>query len=124
MRLIDGDELVNKLRCAFCETCPSLCHYPNHDSECAVSKVFHIIDYALPFPPYRAWVSCKDMLPEEGVKVLTLDKFGHIKDRELRYPMFGGSTAYFRPDGLLPGRDVTHWMQMLEMPEKGGKDDG
>lgn len=42
--------------------------------------------------------------------VLVLDKFGHINDRALR--TFRDGTRLFRPDGLKPGTDVTHWMPL------------
>lgn len=62
------------------------------------------------------WISVKDRLPEVGERVLTLDKWGHIHDRIL-YQSVDGS-FFFRPDGLKPGIDVTHWRSMPELPEK------
>ena len=61
------------------------------------------------------WISVKDRLPEVGERVLTLDKWGHIHDRML-YQSVDGFIS-FRPDGLKPGIDVTHWMQLPEPPE-------
>lgn len=61
------------------------------------------------------WISVKDRLPEVGERVLTLDKWGHIHDRML-YQFVDGFIS-FRPDGLKPGIDVTHWMQLPEPPE-------
>ena len=61
------------------------------------------------------WISVKDSLPEIGVRVLTLDKWRHIHDRELYQYRSGG--LVFRPDGLEPGNDVTHWMPLPEPPK-------
>ena len=60
------------------------------------------------------WISVKDGLPEIGLRVLTLDKWGHIHDRSLY--RFNSGFLSFRPDGLKPGADVTHWMPMPELP--------
>lgn len=62
------------------------------------------------------WISAKDRLPEVGARVLTLSKWGHLSDRQL-YKFESGSLM-FRPDGLAPVRDVTHWMPLPEPPEE------
>lgn len=64
------------------------------------------------------WISVKDRLPEIGERVLTLDKWGHIHDRLLYRFNDAPKTLTFRPDGLMPGRDITHWMPMLELPKE------
>lgn len=64
------------------------------------------------------WISVKDRMPEEDTPVLTLDKFGHIRDRELKRFHYGEMPALFRPDGLAPGRDITHWMPLPEPPKE------
>ena len=61
------------------------------------------------------WISVKDRLPEVGERVLTLDKWGHIHDRML-YQFVDGFIS-FRPDGLKPGSEVTHWMPMPQPPK-------
>ena len=61
------------------------------------------------------WISVKDRLPEIGLRVLTLDKWGHIHDRSLY--RFNCGFLSFRPDGLEPGKDVTHWMPLPEPPK-------
>lgn len=65
--------------------------------------------------PFGEWISVKDRLPETGERVLTLDKWGHIRDRELF--RFKSGFICFRPDGLVPVKDITHWMPMPE-PQK------
>lgn len=61
------------------------------------------------------WISVKDRLPDRGAKVLTRDKWGHIRDRALY--IFEDGTKIFRPDGLIPEKDVTHWMPLPEPPK-------
>ena len=58
------------------------------------------------------WIPVKERLPEIGVEVLTLDKWGHIRDRV--YKSYTNGKPYFYPDGLEPGRDIKAWMPMLE----------
>lgn len=63
------------------------------------------------------WIPVTDRLPEIGVRVLTLDKRGHIRDRILR--SYTNGEPYFYPDGLEPGRDVRAWMPVPEEDEHG-----
>ena len=63
------------------------------------------------------WVSVNDNLPELGVRVLTYSKYGHMSDRELY--RFRDGTTVFRPDGMIPGKDITHWAQLPDAPEEG-----
>lgn len=44
------------------------------------------------------WIPVTDRLPEIGVRVLTLDKRGHIRDRILR--SYTNGEPYFYPGGL------------------------
>ena len=66
--------------------------------------------------PFGEWISVKDRLPETGERVLTFDKWGHIRDRELF--MFKSGFICFRPDGLVPVKDITHWMPLPEPPKE------
>ena len=61
------------------------------------------------------WISCKDRLPEIGITVLTLSKWGQLGDRTLRRFMDG--TLLFSPDGLKPGVDVPYWMPAPTLPK-------
>lgn len=63
------------------------------------------------------WIPVKERLPEIGVKVLTLDKRGHIRDRV--YKSYTNGKPYFYPDGLEPGRDIKAWMPVPEEAEHG-----
>ena len=75
-----------------------------------VAEIKDIIS-ELPSP----WVSVEDRLPECDVRVLTYSKFRHMSDRKLY--MFDDGTIAFRPDGMKPGIDITHWMPQPDAPE-------
>lgn len=60
------------------------------------------------------WIPVTERLPEIGVRVLTLDKRGHIRDRIYIYKSYTNGKTYFYPDGLEPGRDVKAWMPVPE----------
>lgn len=62
------------------------------------------------------WIPCSERLPEIGTTVLTLDKRHNIRSRTIRAYMDG--ELYFTPDGLAPGRHITHWMPLPEQPEE------
>ena len=62
------------------------------------------------------WISVKERLPEVGERVLTLDRRGNIRNRRLRTYLNGDN--YFAPDGLEPGKHITHWMPLPKPPEK------
>lgn len=62
------------------------------------------------------WVPVTERLPEVGVRVLVLDKWGHVRDRVLRE--LGNGGVYFTPDGMVPGADIKCWMPLSEPPEE------
>lgn len=66
----------------------------------------------------QGWISVKDRLPELDEKVLTYDKWGHMRDRV--YRAYGNGKPYFTPDGLEAGTDIKYWMPLPEPPEVGG----
>lgn len=68
----------------------------------------------------KKWISVEERLPDEGVKVLTLDRYGHVQDRFLY--AFQDGPIVFRPDGMFPKKHVTHWMPMPESPNDNGRD--
>lgn len=65
------------------------------------------------------WIRCKDELPQPEQAILTRDKWGHIRDRV--FHKFLSGPVLFRPDGLAPIKDVTHWMPLPEAPKEGDK---
>lgn len=58
------------------------------------------------------WIPVTERPPEIGVRVLTLDKRGHIRDRV--YKSYTNGKPYFYPDGMEPGRDIKAWMPVPE----------
>lgn len=62
----------------------------------------------------RQWVPVMERLPEVGVRVLVLDKWGHVRDRVLRE--LGNGGVYFTPDGMVPGADIKCWMCWMPLP--------
>lgn len=73
------------------------------------------VERALAVDPVR-WIPVEERLPEIGERVLTLSKWGHVSDRELRKYLNGG--IYFWPDGLKPGVDVKYWAPLPEPPKE------
>lgn len=66
----------------------------------------------------QRWIPVTERLPEVGVWVLTLSKWGHIMDRKL-YKYMTNDDVVFQPDGLLPQKDITHWMPLPMLPKDG-----
>lgn len=62
------------------------------------------------------WISLETQLPPENEDVLTLDKYGNIRNRRLS--KLSGNVLWFRPDGLEPQKHITHWMPLPKAPEK------
>lgn len=64
----------------------------------------------------QRWIPVTERLPEPETRVLVLDRYGHMMDRTMRQ-LPTDKTPMFRPDGLMPGKDVTHWMPLPAAPE-------
>lgn len=62
------------------------------------------------------WIPCSERLPDIGATVLTLDKYEHVASRMRKSYVDG--TPYFYPDWLEPGRHITHWMPLPELPKE------
>ena len=64
----------------------------------------------------QRWIPVTERLPEPDVPVLTRDRYGNVRNRQLR--RFGGEQQpLFRPDGLSPVKDVPYWMPLPPAPE-------
>lgn len=63
------------------------------------------------------WISVKERLPEIGVSVLALDRFGNIHNRYMYRCGDGG--AAWTAEHLVSREDVTHWMPLPEPPKEG-----
>ena len=70
----------------------------------------------------QLWIPVTERMPELEVPVLVLDRRGNMIVRTLRR-LVSDKEAVFRPDGLAPRKNITHWMPLPEAPEKGGKAD-
>lgn len=66
------------------------------------------------------WISVEERMPELEVPVLVLDRRGNMIVRTLRR-LVSDKEAVFRPDGLAPRKNITHWMPLPEAPEEGEK---
>lgn len=62
------------------------------------------------------WISVKDRLPELEETVLVLDRRGNKMVRTLRR-LSSEKEPSFRPDGLVPQKDITHWMPIPDSHE-------
>lgn len=101
---IDRQDAIAALR-EFTEECKG-----SAEAETAAAMAISVIS-RLPGP----WVSVEDGLPDYDVRVLTYSKFRHMSDRKLY--RFDDRTIVFRPDGMKPGIDITHWMPLPDAPE-------
>ena len=68
----------------------------------------------------QLWIPVTERMPELEVPVLVLDRRGNMLVRTLRR-LVSDKEAVFRPDGLAPRKNITHWMPLPEAPEEGGK---
>lgn len=65
----------------------------------------------------RRWIPVDERLPELETPVLVLDRRRNQMVRTLR-KLSSDKEPVFRPDGLAPGKHITHWMPLPEPPEK------
>lgn len=63
------------------------------------------------------WIPVTERMPQEDVRVITLDKHGNVGIRALKR-FVGEKNHLFRPDGLAPGKYITHWMPLPEIPKE------
>lgn len=68
----------------------------------------------------QRWIPVTERMPELEVPVLVLDRRGNMIVRTLRR-LVSDKEAVFRPDGLAPRKNITHWMPLPGAPEEGDK---
>lgn len=68
----------------------------------------------------QSWIPVTERMPELEVPVLVLDRRGNMIVRTLRR-LVSDKEAVFRPDGLAPRKNITHWMPLPDAPEEGDK---
>ena len=68
----------------------------------------------------QRWIPVTERMPELEVPVLVLDQRGNMIVRTLRR-LVSDKEAVFRPDGLAPRKNITHWMPLPGAPEGGEK---
>lgn len=64
----------------------------------------------------QRWIPVTERMPELEVPVLVLDRRGNMIVRTLRR-LVSDKEAVFRPDGLAPRKNITHWMPLPGAPE-------
>lgn len=64
----------------------------------------------------KRWIPVTERMPELEVPVLVLDRRGNMIVRTLRR-LVSDKEAVFRPDGLAPRKNITHWMPLPEAPK-------
>ena len=64
----------------------------------------------------RRWIPVEERLPELETAVLVLDRRRNQMVRTLR-KLVSDKEPVFRPDGLAPGKHITHWMPLPEPSE-------
>lgn len=123
MRLIDSDRLEEILKDYYKTDCNQPYGGMSEDAIAAMSAIDHAptIDTE---SVQQGWISVKDSLPPLGESVLTRDKRGGIRDRNLRRDLYGNKEARFSPDGLLPGKNITHWMPLPKPPAENREPEG
>ena len=65
----------------------------------------------------QRWIPVEERLPELETPVLVLDRRGNRMIRTLR-KLATDKEPVFRPDGLVPGKHITHWMPLPEPTEE------
>ena len=121
-----SEEIVKALRhCKFgepCDRCPVVSDQNCVDvmHKCAADLIERLTAENVALREKQRWIPVTERMPELEVPVLVLDQRGNMIVRTLRR-LVSDKEAVFRPDGLAPRKNITHWMALPEAPEKGGK---
>lgn len=121
-----GKEIVQALRyCKFgvsCENCPAVGNEDCFDevNTAAADLIERLTAENAALREKQSWIPVTERMPELEVPVLVLDRRGNMIVRTLRR-LVSDKEAVFRPDGLAPRKNITHWMPLPEAPEEGDK---
>ena len=131
MVMNDKEKLVELIASKACGEYSPVCdEWQPHDcgkcyaNDCHISEIAdHLIAYGVTVQESNCckihnglrWIPVTERLPEVGKQVLTVDKWGHIRNRKL-YAYMSGHLD-FQPDGLKPGADIIYWADIPEPPE-------
>ena len=119
-------EIVQALRyCKFgvsCENCPAVGNEDCFDevNTAAADLIERLTAENAALREKQSWIPVTERMPELEVPVLVLDRRGNMIVRTLRR-LVSDKEAVFRPDGLAPRKNITHWMPLPEAPEEGEK---
>lgn len=121
-------EIVKSLRCCAeigeCEKCPIDAEATwddcrKRDVE-AADMIERLTAENAALREKQRWIPVTERMPELEVPVLVLDRRGNMIVRTLRR-LVSDKEAVFRPDGLAPRKNITHWMPLPGVLEGGGK---
>lgn len=106
-----------------CENCPASRSEGEYCLTAVMSEAADLIERLtaenVALREKQRWIPVTERMPELEVPVLVLDQRGNMIVRTLRR-LVSDKEAVFRPDGLAPRKNITHWMALPEAPEKGG----
>ena len=115
-------EIVQALRrCQFgapCARCPAVSNKNCMDEmhKCAADLIERLTAENTALREKQRWIPVTERMPELEVPVLVLDRRGNMIVRTLRR-LVSDKEAVFRPDGLAPRKNITHWMPLPGAPE-------
>ena len=115
-------EIVQALRCCkfgvSCEKCPVVGNKDCCDevNTAAADLIERLTAENAALREKQRWIPVTERMPELEVLVLVLDRRGNMIVRTLRR-LVSDKEAVFRPDGLAPRKNITHWMPRPKAPE-------
>lgn len=117
-----GKEIVHALRCCAEGECKD-CAMHEDTQRCqenlldkAAEAIERLTAENAALREKQRWIPVTERMPELEVPVLVLDRRGNMIVRTLRR-LVSDKEAVFRPDGLAPRKNITHWMPLPGAPE-------
>jgi hypothetical protein len=117
-----GKEIVQALRCCAEGECKD-CAMHEDTQRCqenlldkAAEAIERLTAENAALREKQRWIPVTERMPELEVPVLVLDRRGNMIVRTLRR-LVSDKEAVFRPDGLAPRKNITHWMPLPGAPE-------